>query len=137
MRRRSGFTLIELMIVLAIIAALAAILTPMGLNALNRAKATQYVADVRNIRAAAQVYYFDKNSIPQTVTFATLDGYINANELSIASADYALAGANGGGNQLTVTISNMQEGVEAQMGNVWQDRTAPYDDTNNQFVFTF
>ncbi|MEA1885034.1 MAG: prepilin-type N-terminal cleavage/methylation domain-containing protein, partial [Thermotogota bacterium] len=64
MRRRSGFTLIEMMIVLAIIAALAATLTPIGMNALRQARATRTMADVRSIRLGLQSFYMTKNYLP-------------------------------------------------------------------------
>jgi len=64
MRRRSGFTLIEMMIVLAIIAALAAILTPIGMNAINTAKASQVLSDVRNLKVGSEMYYIQEGSIP-------------------------------------------------------------------------
>lgn len=62
MRRRSGFTLIEMMIVLAIIAALAATLVPIAMNALNQAKVTQNLTDLESIRYAAMQYYYKNDT---------------------------------------------------------------------------
>ena len=46
---KKGFTLIELLIVLAIISALLGVATPIGLNALSKAKATQIALNLRNL----------------------------------------------------------------------------------------
>jgi prepilin-type N-terminal cleavage/methylation domain-containing protein len=109
MKRRSGFTLIEMMIVLAIIAALAAILTPMGTNALNRAKATQYLADVRNIATAAQVYNMDK-STPLATLSALDDGYLDTRQLSIPGV-YAASMTSA--STLTIGISGISSNLQS------------------------
>lgn len=69
MKRRSGFTLIEMMIVLAIIAALSATLVPIAMNALNQAKVTGNLTDVESIRMA-QMQYFYKYDTTATKTDA-------------------------------------------------------------------
>ena len=52
MRKEKGFTLIEIVVVLAIIAVIAAFLTPMLFDYLKEAKVGRAKADVRNIAAA-------------------------------------------------------------------------------------
>jgi len=117
MKRRSGFTLIEMMIVLAIIAALSAILTPMGMNALNRARATQYVADFRNIRTANEMYAFDNNN-QWADSLATLDpNYLDADELTQASNTYDLSVT---GDTLTVSAT-ATTGIVDQFIIAWPD----------------
>jgi len=49
---RRGFTLIELLIVMSIIAALMSVATPLGLNALAQAKATNVAANFRTLQQA-------------------------------------------------------------------------------------
>lgn len=66
MRRRSGFTLIEMMIVLAIIAALAATLVPIAMNALNQAKVTGNLTDLESIRMAQMQYYYKNGNVAST-----------------------------------------------------------------------
>lgn len=63
-KKKEGFTLVELLIVLAVIAALLAIVTPVAVNAVRRAKATQVASTLRNIAAAAQQYYYTEEKIP-------------------------------------------------------------------------
>jgi len=111
MRRRSGFTLIELMIVLAIIAALAAILAPIGLNALNRAKATQYLSDIKNIHTAAQLYLFDNGDFTKAGT-NTMKPYIDLGELTVK--DSYIYGTS------TTTPSTMTITMKGMTDNVWE-----------------
>src|SRR5436309_12405372 len=67
-RGQAGFTLIELLIVVAILAILAAVLIPNFL----RARASCYLAtsklDLRNIAAALELYYVDKESYPAAIS---------------------------------------------------------------------
>ena len=133
--KRSGFTLIELMIVLAIIAALAAILTPMGLNALNRAQATQLIADVRNVRSAAQIYYFDKKAVPTAIDADAFKTYLDIDELTNKNAfKYQPDSSDSGKFTLTLYASEVSDGVKSQIPNVWTQ--AGYTSTGSG-VFTF
>lgn len=133
--KRSGFTLIELMIVLAIIAALAAILTPMGMNALNRAKATQYVADVRNIKAAAQIYYFDKTGVP--TTWSAFSGYLNTGELTVGVDKFTITN-NTTGNVFEITASGLNSSIVTQLELAWQSEGLESTTANSAtFKFTF
>lgn len=64
MARRSAFTLIELLIVVAIIGILAAIAVPNFLQAQTRAKLARVQADFRNVRTALESYRVDNNTYP-------------------------------------------------------------------------
>jgi prepilin-type N-terminal cleavage/methylation domain-containing protein len=55
-KKRGGFTLVEIMIVVAIIALLAAIAVPGFLRARKRAQASKVINDLRMIDAAVQQY---------------------------------------------------------------------------------
>src|SRR5678816_862287 len=55
-RRRGGFTLVEIMIVVAIIALLASIAVPGFLRARKRAQASRIVNDLRHLDAAIDQY---------------------------------------------------------------------------------
>ena len=63
-----AFTLIELLIVVAIIAILAAIAVPNFLEAQMRSKVSRCAADMRSIRTAIESYYVDYNIHPETDT---------------------------------------------------------------------
>ncbi len=62
--RRKAFTLIELLIVVAIIAILAAIALPNFLEAQTRAKVTRVRSDFRQILVAMEAYRVDYNAFP-------------------------------------------------------------------------
>ena len=62
-----AFTLIELLIVVAIIAILAAIAVPNFLEAQTRAKVSRAQNDLRVVATAMEAYYVDNNDYPPTV----------------------------------------------------------------------
>jgi len=62
---RRAFTLIELLIVVAIIAILAAIALPNFLEAQTRAKVSRSMADMRSIASALEAYFVDYNAYPR------------------------------------------------------------------------
>ena len=57
--KRTGFTLVEIMIVVAIIALLAAIAVPNFLRSRKRSQATQVLEDLRQIASAVDLYAID------------------------------------------------------------------------------
>ena len=63
-RRRRAFTLIELLIVVAIIAILAAIAVPNFLEAQQRSKVSRVKADLRSISVGLESYAVDHNKYP-------------------------------------------------------------------------
>ena len=60
-KKRGGFTLVEIMIVVAIIALLAAIAVPNFLRARKRSQATRILEDLRIISQAVDQYAIDNN----------------------------------------------------------------------------
>ncbi len=77
-RQQSAFTLIELLIVVAIIAILAAIAVPNFLEAQTRAKVSRVRADHRTISTGMEMYKIDHNKYPKCAgnnwAFATESG---------------------------------------------------------------
>src|SRR3989441_8745536 len=69
-RTSAGFTLIELLIVVAIIGLIAAIAIPNLMSALNKAKQTKTMADIKAIGSALETYAVDNNTYPKGLSDA-------------------------------------------------------------------
>jgi len=67
-----AFTLIELLIVVAIIAILAAIAVPNFLEAMTRAKVSRTKADMRSVATAIETYRVDNNRYPPDAQFGVI-----------------------------------------------------------------
>lgn len=75
--KRGGFTLVEIMIVVAIIALLAAIAVPNFLRARKRSQATRILEDLRMIDAAIDQYAIEFNKPGgATVAWANVQSYL-------------------------------------------------------------
>ena len=70
-KKRGGFTLVEIMIVVAIIALLAAIAVPGFLRARKRSQATRILNDLRMIDSAVDQYAIETNRITGAVVNTT------------------------------------------------------------------
>jgi general secretion pathway protein G len=62
-----GFTLIEVLVVLAIIATLLSLVTPRYFNSIDRSKETILKHDLITMRDAIDKFYSDKNTYPETL----------------------------------------------------------------------
>lgn len=80
MRRRAqhedGFTLIELMIVMAIIGILATLAIPSFIAALRHAREAVLKEDLQTMRMAIDSYTMDKQKAPQALDDLIQDGYL-------------------------------------------------------------
>ena len=78
-KRRAGFTLVEIMIVVAIIALLAAIAVPGFLRARKRSQASRIINDLRLIDAAVDQYAIENNKASAaTVAISDWTKYLKA-----------------------------------------------------------
>jgi len=75
-RRRFGFTLIELMIVMAIIAVLMSVALPIYNRSIIRAKESVLKNNLFTLRTVIDEYTYDKQKAPQTLQDLVSDGYL-------------------------------------------------------------
>ena len=81
-RKHAGFTLVEIMIVVAIIALLAAIAVPGFLRARKRSQASKILNDLRMIDAACDQYAIETNrTTGNTVGTADWTNYVKKNSI--------------------------------------------------------
>jgi general secretion pathway protein G len=65
-KQQDGFTLIEIMVVIAIIGLLATLVVQSLRGATDRAKRTKAMADIAELKTALDRYYIDNGSYPST-----------------------------------------------------------------------
>ncbi len=74
--KRAGFTLIELMIVMAIIAVLVSMAVPIYQKSIIRAKETVLRNNLFTMRTVIDEYTYDKQKAPQTLDDLVSEGYL-------------------------------------------------------------
>ena len=75
-RRQSGFTLVELIIVMAIIAILVSIAAPMYSQSVVRAREASLHQDLHHLRQAIDQFTMDKQRAPQSLDDLVSAGYL-------------------------------------------------------------
>lgn len=83
-----AFTLIELLIVVAIIAILAAIAVPNFLEAQTRAKVSRVTTDMRTLATAMETYRLDNNGYPEYAVIITPPGTAIQDPATVHGQDY-------------------------------------------------
>jgi general secretion pathway protein G len=77
-KQDAGFTLIELIIVMAIISTLIMIAVPLYIGAIKQAREAVLKEDLHVMRAAIDSYTMDKQKAPQSLDDLITDGYLKA-----------------------------------------------------------
>ena len=75
-RARAGFTMIELMIVMAIVVILVSIAVPMYQKSILRAKESVLKNNLFTMRTVIDEYTYDKQKAPQSLQDLVTDGYL-------------------------------------------------------------
>ncbi len=91
LKRRSGFTLVELLIVIIIIGILAGAMLLVAGSGGDSAEATKIISDLRSLKSAALLYYADHPINPQMPNTTDLQKYMDR----VLGASYDITGTNG------------------------------------------
>ena len=95
--KHAGFTLVEIMIVVAIIALLASIAVPNFLRSRKRSQATHVLQDLRVLDAAVDLYAIESNKITGfNPVFSDLQNYIKTGSRLYQSGNTDMLGASFG-----------------------------------------
>lgn len=87
LKKRSGFTLVELLIVIIIIGILAGAMMLIAGSGSDRAEATKIISDLRSMKAAALMFYADGNKAVPADNSAAIDALNNYMD-RVISGDY-------------------------------------------------
>lgn len=85
---RTGFTMVELLIVIIVVALLTVVVMPLGFNAYRGAKASQVAQNFRSIRNAVENWWLSEHPTPRSVSLRELRerGYLNFEPSGFAPA---------------------------------------------------
>lgn len=118
-KNRGGFTLVEIMIVVAIIALLAAIAVPNFLRARKRSQATRILEDLRMIDAAVDQYAIEANKTAgATVTWAQIQGYLKKGSNLYNTGQSVIGGSYTGGTYTVDGTISTPSGTGAALSDV-------------------
>ena len=104
-KKKKGFTLLELLVVLAILAILIAIAIPVYKNQKEKAAITAHNANVRVLETAVESYRQDKGKLPEDINKLATGGYIKSVPAVPSSNDESLKNKKYSINKTTGEIS--------------------------------
>ncbi len=127
-RLQRGFTLIELMVVMAIISVLIAIAVPIYQKSIIRAKESVLKSNLSNIRAMIDEYTVDKQKAPDSLQDLVTDGYFRqipqdpmtgSSEWKIIMEDTPVGGSNSSPGIYDVRSTSDQKSLDGSLYSDW------------------
>lgn len=135
---KKGFTLIELMAVIVIIAGIALVVVPSVDRSINRANQNAYNVQISNIQSAAKNWYSD-------ALVGRIEGYTYLSEGCVDKNDDGVCDKNlpGNGESITITLKDLKDGnyISKDIENPLTKK--PFSDTtkivitNNNETYTY
>ena len=117
-KRREGFTLVELLIVMAVIAALMGALVPVAISAINHANATRIAENLQSLVTQVQQYAYSEHKIP---TIGDLSGSVSGGNLD----DYTILGTTTtNSTQIKFAVVYNKSISASDVNNVWKGAQA-------------
>ena len=120
-RTRKGFTLVELLIVIAIVGVLATMMSLTAGDSTAKAKAAQIVADFKVISSAVSIYMMDSNDVvPQVKYFTNHSGDYLGGKMgayTVTSTDNSIKGwyVQTGTGALTASVAEAISGASGDL----------------------
>ena len=90
MKLKKGFTLVEIMIVVAIIAILAAVAIPNFISYRKQSQATACITNLKEIQSAKELWYMNKSADPALTDLVGSDKKIKTNPICPAGGTYTV-----------------------------------------------
>ncbi|GAM07782.1 type II secretion system protein G [Geobacter sp. OR-1] len=112
-----AFTLIELIVVVAILSALAMMALPAGFNYIDKVKKARCIGDLQTISNEIQSFYIDKNRYPDSLAEINRDTFNDP-----WGVPYQYTNINGGGDPLLGSIDQLNPGNDYDLYSKGPDR---------------
>ncbi len=117
MRKKGGFTLVELMVVVLIIGILITIAIPNYARSLERSKCSQAIQILKDMRQAGLSYYANNETFPSPGQESDLEDEVGANFYSDGSNDDWAFSIQTGNDTTLVVQATRKRGPHADAGN--------------------
>jgi type IV pilus assembly protein PilA len=117
LKGKSGFSLVELLLVIAIIGLLAVIAIPQFISYRSKSVDAQLKSDLRNAAVAVESYYAKNSAYPSSVTdiegygFHATDG-VTVSLALVTPTSYTITAAKAGGTQASFTFTSSTGSID-------------------------
>jgi len=117
MKRKKGFTIIELIVVMAIIGVLVLLAMPKFMGYTEKAKLTQIKSDIKQVENASERYYIDKNDWPRLTDVPYTAAQITTFAQEITDKTGQVVTLDATGNYYDIDYSKLQTYIQKPKNN--------------------